>query len=84
MLSYMREHREGFEAFNVTTAEAMLEQGDGSIDGGIMNDYTIASMVFGPECGDMRIRFFGDEPGLFRHHTIPCQPANLSAVPPRS
>ena len=72
MLAYMREHRSAFEAFEVTAAEDMLSQGDSSKDGGIMNDYTLASMVFGPDCGDMRIRFFGDPSGVFRHHTIPC------------
>ena len=30
MLAYMREHRARFEAFNVTTAEEMLSQGDGT------------------------------------------------------
>ena len=72
MLSYLRDHRSAFEEFNVTAAEEMLSQGDSSKDGGIMNDYTLASMVFGPECGDMRIRFFGDASGVFRHHKIPC------------
>ena len=56
MLSYLREHRSAFEAFSVTAAEDMLSQGDSSKDGGILNDYTLASMVFGPGCGDMRIR----------------------------
>ena len=77
MRSYLREHRQEFEAFNVSAGEAVLSQGDSSKDGGILNDYTLASMVFGPECGDMRIRFFDDVPGAFRQHTIPCN-SNLS------
>jgi len=77
MLSYLREHRPAFETFDVRAAEDALSQGDDSKDGGILNDYTLASMVFGPECGNMRIRFFGDAPGAFRNYLIPCQ-ANIS------
>ena len=51
------------EAFDVAAAEDMRSQGDSAEDGGILNDYTLASMVFGSECGDMRIRFFGDPSG---------------------
>lgn len=73
MLAYLRDHRPAFESFDVSAGEAVLSQGRDDEDGGILNDYTLASMVFGPECGDMRIRFFGDAPGVFRHHTIPCR-----------
>ena len=72
MLAYLREHRPAFEAFNASVAEDMLTLGDDSADGGIMNDYTLASMVFGPDCGSMRIRFWDDPSAEFRHHTIPC------------
>jgi hypothetical protein len=72
MLAYLRDHRSAFEAFDVSAAEDALSQGDSSKDGGILNDYTLASMIFGPGCGEMRIRFWTDAPGAFRHHTIPC------------
>lgn len=72
MLSYLHKHRAAFEAFNATAGEEALSQGDSSRDGGILNDYTLASMVFGPACGNMRIRYYGDAPGAFRQHKIPC------------
>ena len=83
MLAYLREHRPAFEAFNVSAAEDMLSQGDDSVDGGIMNDYTLASMIFGPDCGDMRIRFWDDLSTSFRHYSIPCLDANVTRMPSR-
>ena len=56
----------------VSAGEAALAQGDSFKEGGVLNDYTLASMVFGPECGDMRIRFWDDSAAGFRHHRIPC------------
>ena len=72
MQAFMRDHRSAFEAFDVSAGEAALTQGDSFEEGGILNDYTLASMVFGPECGDMRIRFWDDAAAGFRHHRIPC------------
>lgn len=83
MLAYLRKHRSAFEAFNVSAAEDMLSQGDDSMDGGIMNDYTLASMIFGPDCGDMRIRFWADLSTSFRHYSIPCLDANVTRMPSR-
>lgn len=78
MLAYMRDHRKEFQAFNVSAAEDMLSQGNDAVDGGIMNDYTLASMVFGPACGEMRIRFWDDPSASFRYHSIPCLDLNTT------
>jgi hypothetical protein len=72
MLADLREHRHVFEAFNNSAGAAALSQGDDDNDGGVLNDYTLAST--------MRIHFFGDPLGECRQDHVRARIAILESI----